>query len=96
MASDRDRRKHGDPFPLPSFDLQRQLNDQQVCMPQRGPWICNTLSKLAIPEFNQYKQVDQLAPTVVQETAIRRIRDTLIKAAILTLIFQLLRVLQTC
>jgi len=74
------RRKHGDPFPLPAYDLQRQLIDSNICMPQRGPWICHTLSKLAIREFNSYVHEARPAPTIVQEAALERIHKALCKA----------------
>ena len=78
-ASTRRRRKHGDPFPLPACDLQSQLAHHGLCMPQRGHWICTSLSKLAIPEFNPYTHTCAQRPTVVQQIALDRIKHALLR-----------------
>ena len=73
-----DRCKHGDPFPLPAFSLQSQLEASGVCMPQRGPWICNALSTLVQPEFNPHKHSHAAhGPSAVQAIALDRIHHAL-------------------
>ena len=49
-------------------------------MPQRGHWICDSLSKLAIPEFDKHKHPVTAAPTAVQAIALQRIAAALARA----------------
>ena len=83
MCEYKERRRHGDPFPLLPFDLQSRLTAAGLCMPQRGPWICDSLSKLVLPEFELIKYnlfSSNLAPTAVQIVILDRIFNALCKA----------------
>ena len=65
------------------FNLQSRLTAAGLCMPQRGPWICDSISKLVLPEFELIKcnrLSSNLAPTAVQNVILDCIFVALCKA----------------
>eukprot|EP00435_Cladocopium_sp_Y103_P003230 s1575_g1.t1 len=80
MDQFRDRRRHGDPFPLNLEEVKVRAETSQVFEAQRAIWIGDSLNRLALHDLNSHSSPvlsSARQPTVVQDYVIDRIVDSL-------------------